>query len=286
MTTLVTGATGRLGSRFVPRLLDRREEEIRVLVRDAERAAHLSRRGLDVVVGDLRDAETLKRVTDGVDAIVHLGAVLTALASGATDEETAAVNKDAAVQLAHAALRADTTRFVFASTNLVYGPGRGRPAREEDELRGGGHVYPASKVAAEKALYELYRTDGLGLRTVRLAFVYGEGDPHLAESLRWAEAWPGHRRLHMIHHADAGQALIRALRAEGVDGRTYNAADDAPVTAVELFGLNGEPVPEGAATRPLDDPWEGIVDTGRIRADLGFRPIYPTVYTARETGAL
>ncbi|MQA86768.1 MAG: NAD-dependent epimerase/dehydratase family protein [Streptosporangiales bacterium] len=285
MTTLVTGVTGRVGSRFVPRLLDR-GEEVRVLVRNADRAAHLSRRGADVVDGDLRDTDTLKRITEGVDAVVHLAVVLTAFTRGATDEEAVAVNQTAAVQLAQASLRAGVARFVFASTNLVYGPGRGRPVREDDELRPAEHVYPRSKAAAEEALRELQRTDGLGLRTVRLAFVYGEGDPHLAESLRWAEGWPAHQRLHMIHHADAGQALIRALRAEGVDGRTYNAADDAPVTAVELFDLNDEPVPEGATTRPLDDPWEGIVDTGRVRAELGFRPIYPTVYTAKEAGAL
>jgi len=29
---------------------------------------------------------------------------------------------------------------------------------------------------------------------VRLAFVYGEGDPHLAESLHWAGSWPSHKR--------------------------------------------------------------------------------------------
>ena len=285
MTTLVTGATGRVGSRFVPRLLDQ-GEPVRVLVRDPERAEPLLRRGVEPLTGDLRDPAARERAVAGVDAVVHLGAVLTALARGATEEETIAVNQEATVELARAALRAGVPRFVFASTNLVYGPGRGRPAREDDEPAPPGHAYPASKAAAERALAALHRTDGLGLRIVRLAFVYGEGDPHLAESLRWAASWPAHQRLHMIHHADAGQALIRALRAEGVDGRTYNAADDAPVTAWELHRLNGVPVPDGAAARQLADPWEGIVDTTRIRTELGFRPLYPTVYAARDAGAL
>jgi hypothetical protein len=35
-----------------------------------------------------------------------------------------------------------------------------------------------------------------------------------------------------------------------------------------------------------DDPWFGIVSTERIRAELGFRPVYPTVYAARDAGAL
>jgi len=66
----------------------------------------------------------------------------------------------------------------------------------------------------------------------------------------------------------------------------FNVADDAPVTAYELLELNGEPLAEDAVARPLDDPWEGIVDTAKSREALGFRPIYPTVYTARDAGAL
>ena len=118
------------------------------------------------------------------------------------------------------------------------------------------------------------------------AFVYGEGDPHLAESLMWARNWATHKRLHMVHHADVGQALFRALIADGIDGSIFNVADDAPVSAFELLRLNGEAAGEGAVDRPLDDPWEGIVDTARIRRQLGFRPIYPSVEAAADAGAL
>jgi len=115
--------------------------------------------------------------------------------------------------------------------------------------------------------------------------VRGEGDPHLAESLWWAREWPLHKRLHLVHHAGVGQALLRAVQANGVDGQIFNVADDAPVTALELLNLNREPIPEEAASRALDDPWAGIADTAKIRRELGFRPIYPTVYTAIVAGA-
>ena len=49
MTTLVTGATGRIGSRFVPRLLQR-GDTVRVLVRDSRRLESLRDRGAEVVV--------------------------------------------------------------------------------------------------------------------------------------------------------------------------------------------------------------------------------------------
>jgi nucleoside-diphosphate-sugar epimerase len=262
---LVTGATGRVGSRFVRRLVAD-GEPVRALVRRGEIA------GAETVLGDLREADSRARALDGVDAVVHLAAAF----RGVPDEEAVAVNHKATVALAD---QAGERRFVYASTNLVYGRGRGRPAREDDEPAPAG-AYPESKAAAERALLDL------GVRIVRLAFVYGEGDPHLAESMMWARTWPAHQRLHLVHHADVAQGLLRALRTDGIDGAIFNIADDAPVTAAELHALNGEPLPDDAAERPLEDPWAGIVDTGAARRVLGWRPIYPSVYTARDAGAL
>jgi nucleoside-diphosphate-sugar epimerase len=280
VTTLVTGATGRIGTRFVPRLLEQ-GEDVCVLVRDPDKARDLAERGADVIVGDLRHAGLLPQLLSDVHEMVHLAAAF----RGVDDEEATAINRDATATIARAALTAGLTRFVYASTNLVYGPGGERPAQEDDEPMPTG-VYPESKVEAERRLLRLHEDEGLGLRILRFAFVYGEGDPHLAESLLWAREWPPHKRLHLVHHADVGQALLRALRTDGIDGETFNVADDAPVSAYELLRLNGEPVPAEASTRSLDHPWEGIVDTAKSRDVLGLRPIYPSVYAARDAGAL
>jgi nucleoside-diphosphate-sugar epimerase len=281
MTTLVTGVTGQVGSRFAGRMLAR-HEPVRVLVRGDDQAGRWWNRGAEVIVGDLRDPDAVKRALAGADAVVHIAAAF----RGVPDEEAVAVNRDATIALARAALDNGIGRFVFTSTNLVYGPGRGRPAVETDEPAdaAGFGAYPRSKAEAETALRRLHGEQGLGLRIVRLAYVYGEGDPHLAASLRWAATWPTHQRLQLVHHADASQALCLALRAEGVDGRIYNAADDAPVTAWDLHQLAGQRMEPGS--QPLDDPWFGVVSTEKIRAELGFRPIYPTVWTARDAGTL
>ncbi|GAA0318930.1 NAD(P)-dependent oxidoreductase [Actinoallomurus spadix] len=280
MRILLTGGTGRVGSRVVPALLNR-GDRVRVLVRDSARGAPLAARGAEMMAGDLCDPPTLRGAVDGVDAVVHLAA---ATGRDASPEQLTSVNRDVTLALARAALRAGAVRFVFASTYFVYGPGRGRPATEDDDLRPQG-AYPGSKAAAEEALRDLHRRDGLGLRVLRFALVYGYGDPHLTTSMARIRTWPAHRRLHLVHHADAGQAVLRALHTDGVDGRAFNVADDAPVTAAELHRLHGWSLDAEAADRPLSDPWEGIVDAARIRADLGFRPLFPTVYTAWDAGA-
>jgi nucleoside-diphosphate-sugar epimerase len=281
MKLLLTGATGRVGGHMLPRLVAQ-GHDIRAVARSEVAAERIKAAGAEPVLADLLDPDDYRAALRGRDAVVHLAAVLRS-----TDAvEIRQANLEATGRLADAALEAGVGRFIFASTNLVYPGGLGRPASEDDEpapLAAWG-AYPVSKAEAEGALLALHRDQGLGVRIVRFAFVYGEGDPHLAESLRWAGQWPGHQRLHLLHHADAAQAVIRALHAPGTDGRVYNAADESPVTAVELHALNGVPFPDRPAGEA--DPWFGIVDTTRIRTELGFRPSLPSVWSARDAGAL
>src|SRR5438045_9174792 len=110
MRTLVTGATGRIGSRLVPRLLTTRP--VRVVVRDIDRAGRYWDLGCDVVLGDLREPDVLKRAVAGTGAVLHL----------ATGDVTG--------RLARSAVDAGVARFVVAGR--IPGPGRGRPARAAD----------------------------------------------------------------------------------------------------------------------------------------------------------
>ena len=239
--------------------------------------------GAEVVVGDLRDEEALGKAVAGADAVVNVAAAF----RGVPDEEAWAVNRDAAVALGRAAVSAGVRRFVQVSTGNVYGTGRGRPLTEDDESRPGGEMwgaYPESKAAAERELLAL--AGGMEVRIGRLPFVYGEGDPHLVNVMHWAAHWAPAQRLQMAHHADVGQGLLRLLYAPAVNGPVYNIADDAPVTTVELHQLNGVEVPADLYTRTDPDPWFGIMSNQKIRRDLGFRPVYPSVWSARDAGAL
>ncbi|MGY0486644.1 NAD-dependent epimerase/dehydratase family protein [Streptomyces sp. WG-D5] len=284
MLTLVTGATGQVGRRFVPRLLAAapQGDRVRVLVRDAARGERFAELGAEVVVGDLRDVDVLGKATAGADAVINAAAAF----RGVPDEEARAVNRDAAIELGRAAVASGVRRFVQVSTGLVYGSGRGRPLVEDDETVPGGELwgaYPDSKWEAERALGAM---DGLDdLRIGRLPFVYGDGDPHIANALRWAAAWPAMQRLHMGHHVDVAQALRRLLYAAGAAG-VYNIADDAPVTTVDLFLLGGVEVPAAVYEKEVGDPWHSVMSTDRIRRELGYRPVFPSALSARDAGAL
>src|SRR5687768_13398910 len=128
MKILVTGATGKVGSRLARRLAAR-GDQVRALVRDPVRARELLGDSIELAPGDLLDVSSLAAAVQGVDAVVHCAAFF----RGATPEQAHAVNDLGTQNLAHAAVAAKVKRFVFTSTGLVYGPNGGRLARETDE---------------------------------------------------------------------------------------------------------------------------------------------------------
>ena len=117
-----------------------------------------------------------------VDAVVHCAAFF----RGATPEQAHAVNDVGTQHLAHAARAARVRRFVFTSTGLVYGSNGGRLAREDDPCAPTA-AYPVSKLAAERFLLAV---EGLDVRVLRLPFVYGDGDAHIAEAIPMMRSFP------------------------------------------------------------------------------------------------
>ena len=298
-TILVTGATGQVGRRLVPRLLAWREsgDAVRVLVRTPEAAEHFEAAGAQAVVGDITDPGDRERALDGAALVVNTAATFRDPSVGESDMY--AVNRDAAVSLAQESAKAGVRRFVQLSTIHVYGPGIGRPVREDDELRAPDaaegerrRVYPHSKREAEESIRALCEESGFDVITLRLPFVYGDGDPHIANALAHFNLGDlaAHALMPMGHHADVAQAVQRALRTvrpQRPGYVAYNIAGDAPSTMYEFFELDGREFDVAAAAgRSVEDPWVGVPDTTRAYRELGFRPIYPTAKAAWRDGAL
>ena len=275
MKILVTGATGKVGSRLAKRLAQR-GDEVRALVRDRERAADLSAAGIELAVGDLLDPTTLEAAVRGVDAVVHCAAFF----RGATAEQAHAVNDLGTQHLAAAARAASVRRFVFTSTGLVYGPNGGKAAQEDDDCAPIA-AYPVSKLAAERYLLGL---EGLDVTVLRLPFVYGDGDAHIAEAVPMMRAFPPEQRMSIGHHADVAQAVMCVLDAAAPAHRIYNVLDDESPDLATLFASVGEPPPDGSNPEGAR-PFQATMDGRRLREELGFAPKYPRLADAVAAGA-
>jgi nucleoside-diphosphate-sugar epimerase len=286
MKILVTGATGKVGSRFVPRMLAK-GYEVRILVRDAGKASALAKLGAEVVIGDLNNADTLPPAVKDIDAVTHIAAFFRSF----TDNEgIIKTNHAGTVALANASIAAGVKRFIFTSTGNVYGSGYRHPATEDDPVNiNDPRAYSSSKIAAEQELISLHKSKGFDVRVLRLGFVYGDRDPHIEEIIPLLKRMKRHSgsRMHMVHHLDVAQALTLLLHTDGVNGEIFNVADDSPITLYELAASVGKAADAfDPAEGALTDPFEGILDTSKLRNKTGFRPLVPSHYRARDLDIL
>lgn len=270
-TLLLTGASGLVGSRLLPRLVQD-GFDCRALLR-VERALPAGATG---VRGDLGDPSSLRPAVAGVDVVVHLAALFRT-----TDEDAIwRANLDGTRNLVEAVQAyAPQARFVMSSTGNVYNADAAGPGRETDVCTPTA-AYPASKLAAE----ELLRGSGLTWSVLRFPFVYGDGDGHLASMPALASRFglhPAHT-YSVAHHRDVAVAVRLALSG-ALDGRVVNLTDDAPVTVLEMAVLAGEPI--AGSAEPLVNPWSGRMDSSVLRG-LGFRPTVPTIQGAAADGML
>lgn len=274
MNILMTGATGKVGSRLAKRLVAH-GHSVRALVRDPSRAAELVDQGITLVTGDLLEAASLPAAVAGVDVVVHCAAFF----RGATPEEAHAVNERGTRHLALRARDAAVPRFLFMSTGLVYGPNGGTLAHEDDACAP-VDAYPRSKLAAERMLLEI---EDLEVGILRLPFVYGDGDPHIQDVVPFMRTFPSTQRMSIGHHADVAQAVLRWLDTPSPAHRIYNVADDDAPDLATLFASVGEPSPDGSDPERAQ-AFAARLDGRRIRDELDFQPLYPTLADAMAAG--
>ena len=215
MKVLVTGATGNIGSHAVPELL-RQGHAVRAFVRDSAQGRRRARalpRGVEAVPGDVLDPSALRRAAAGVDAVVHLAAVIPPGSDG--DPEHAREVNVEGTRNAVAACRAQPRRprLLFSSTFDVHGHTLSRPPprRVTDPLVA-TDGYTAAKIEAEG----IVRESGLEWCIFRLSDVpvLGVRDPHpimFEIGLR--------NRIEALHADDAALAIANALATPGAWGR-------------------------------------------------------------------
>ncbi|MBB3979955.1 NAD(P)-dependent oxidoreductase [Rhizobium sp. TRM96647] len=271
MTVLITGATGLVGARLLPRLVEA-GLNCRALLRGGKEAPA----GVTAVEADLLDPASLMRAVEGVSAIIHLAAVFRTPDTNLIWKSNLEGTRNL---IAAARAHAPEARFILASTSNVYDADSLRPGREDDAADP-QQAYPASKLTAENAL----RESGLNWSIQRLGFVYGDKDGHLEELPRLVASFKMHpaQRMSMVHHRDIATAMNLALTG-AMDGRIVNIADEAPTAIYELVALVGGTMEP--SSEPLANPWRLHVDVSLARS-LGFQPVVRTVHQAAQEGLM
>ena len=150
MKVLVTGGLGYLGS-VLRRVLEADGIQTRVVDTDCYEQVPLNDgHGIDLLRADIRDTHLVEEQLDGMDAVVHLAAIVGDPAGNLDPEMTIEVNATSTARLAAACARRGI-RMIFASTSSVYGY-NGTSLLAENARTIPLSVYASCKVAAEVAI--------------------------------------------------------------------------------------------------------------------------------------
>jgi len=236
-TILVTGGTGFIGRCLVKRLLGD-GHRVRVLCLPSDPGAgQLTEDGADVVRGDVTDPASVLNAADGVDRIYHCAAVVTDWAPRAAFDR---VNIDGMANVLRAAAKNAVKRFVWISTNDVFGVVEDHVVTEDDEYRRWGELYPDTKIAAERLAWEAYRRLDLPATTVYPCWVYGPGDctfvPLLIDAIRSGEMlfWRRDAIMWPAYVENVADLMVRVGWDGAAIGQGYLVHDGMSVTVQEF----------------------------------------------------
>jgi UDP-glucose 4-epimerase len=174
---LVTGGAGFIGANLL-RQLDS-SHDVRVfdnLVRGS-RDLLPADRDIDVVVGDIRDPEAVKRAMDGMDLVIHLAAFGSVVESVTDPVENFEINVRGTFEMLRGAADAGVERFVFASTGGAI-MGDQEPPIDERSLPWPISPYGASKLCGEAYMHAFAGSFGIRPVALRFANVYGPYSAH------------------------------------------------------------------------------------------------------------
>ncbi len=245
--------------------------------RDKLRAEGLAAEAFDLYAGDWA------MLPKQFDAVVY------AASTGGGGPEAYALAYDVGVKRALAWARGvGAEAFAFTSSTGVYRQDDGTLVDEESIV--GGAPTADAILGGERAVL----SSGFSkARVLRFGGLYGPGRHHMVDQLRRGESVIGGRVDHYInylHRDDAASSVLAALVGGPAGARVYNVGDGCPVTKealarwiAERLGQSapvfdpsapaGPRVAKGGRTQP-----SRIVATGRIRAELGWKPAFADVF--------
>lgn len=179
--TLLTGATGFIGSHLA-RALVQRGDELRITVRDDSDTRQLAGLELETVNCDVLDRREVRRALKGVDRVFHAAGVTSVRPADA--ERLFRVNVGGTTVVMEECLRAGVGRVVLTSSAAALGPAQRGKTADEAQLFTAAHLgipYVSSVHEAEGVALRL-AAQGLPLVCVNPAVAFGPGDVHVTST--------------------------------------------------------------------------------------------------------
>lgn len=301
MNILITGANGFLGSTIVRQAL---ASKISFRATDLQKTPVIS--GIDYHPADVTDPSTLKLVLKGITGVIHAAGLAHIFDSVQAQKAFFnAINVTGTVNMINAAVLTGVQHFVLISSVSVYGPFTHGMYSEDNPCHPVG-AYAKSKHRAELEAQEISRKSAMALTILRLATLYGEGDPgnvgRLMRALdrgRFFWIGDGSNRKSLLYKGDAARACL-AVAARPASGASVYNVSTPPCTMRDIVDglamtLGKKPLPgripasvamsagkvlsclpyKGfSGLRATIQKWlaEDIYDTSRIESDFGFHP--------------
>jgi nucleoside-diphosphate-sugar epimerase len=237
MTTVVTGATGFLGSVLVTELV-KRQQPVRILVRDEQKARQHFGDSVTIIPGDITETVHVQRAVAGASTIYHLAGRLYHPSIPAELYQQTHV-EGTRILLKACQGQPQLQRIVHVSTTGVYGVTGEMPAAEDAPFAP-TNPYEATKLEGEQIALNAYQELGLPVTVVRPGLVYGPGDLHLLSFFVAIKKGlfrvidGGKAFLHPVYIDDLVAALLLCAERPQAPGRSYNIAGERPVTVREL----------------------------------------------------
>jgi nucleoside-diphosphate-sugar epimerase len=296
---LVTGGAGFIGSHIVAELL-RRGESVRIADDFSTGRRENVPAGMEIVEGDLADAEVARRAVAGCTYVIHQAAIPSVPRSVNDPVGSHRSNVDAAVQVLAASREAGVTRLVFAGSSSVYGNAATLPKREDMRPA------PLSPYALQKLMSEQYcqmftKLYGFETVTTRYFNVFGPrqqpGSPYSGVISLFIEALSegkapvihgdGKQTRDFTFVGDVVDGVLRACTAPTAAGEVINVAGGGRISLLEVLRTL-QTILRTQIEPTFGPPREGDVrdsqaDIHKARQMLGYEPRIPLEDGLRQT---
>jgi len=222
---LITGSAGFLGSEIVRQAVN---DSLSVIATD--RIDNTKFLDVDFICADILDPESLLKPFRGIDVVCHVAGLAHIFEKSKYEKAPFyEVNVIGTKNVANAAVRAGVKHFLFISSVSVYG---GEAEGKDEESKCHPETpYAESKWQAEQVLINLCEKVGMDLTVLRLATLYGEGDPgNVARLIRLIDRgrfiWVGNGKnlKSLLHRDDAARACIEAIKRPQRGINIYNVS--------------------------------------------------------------